>query len=256
MSMQKLLVIDDEYDIGTFIQTVAQDIGFEATATHRPDIFQQLYSADLDVIVLDLIMPDMDGIELLRFLASNNCRAAIILISGFDTGVLHSAQKLATEQGLRVTGTLTKPIRHADLVATLRDTPTLEKEFEVPLQREPSQEELHEALAQKQLINHYQPQLDINTGSMVGVEALVRWQHPDRGLLSPNLFIPVAEKTGLIGEVTVAVLEQALQQCENWLRAGLHAQVSVNMRPALLQIWRCLRRFRQWPRSMGCNRRR
>ena len=89
--------------------------------------------------------------------------------------------------------------------------------------------ELRRALELDQLLLHYQPKVSISTGEVVGAEALVRWQHPDRGLVFPDAFIPVAEHTGLIKPLTTYVLKAALAQAKTWLDAGQPLMVSVNL---------------------------
>jgi diguanylate cyclase (GGDEF)-like protein len=89
--------------------------------------------------------------------------------------------------------------------------------------------DLHGAIGGGELIVDYQPQCDPASGQLVGVEALVRWLHPQRGLLMPDEFIPLAEHTGLIREVTAHVLEVALLQCREWWAAGLAVPVAVNI---------------------------
>ncbi|MBI4497222.1 MAG: EAL domain-containing protein [Chloroflexi bacterium] len=89
--------------------------------------------------------------------------------------------------------------------------------------------ELHQAIRQNQLVLHYQPQVDLVTGSIAWVEALVRWQHPQRGLVPPGQFIPLAEQTGLIQPLTRWVLGAALHQAAAWQRAGLRLGVAVNL---------------------------
>ena len=89
--------------------------------------------------------------------------------------------------------------------------------------------ELRLALDRDELVLHYQPKLDLHTGLVEQVEALVRWRHPQRGLVPPNDFIPVAEHTGLIRPMTKIVLEKALTQCAEWRRDGLHLRVAVNL---------------------------
>lgn len=230
----RLLVVDDELDIAEFIRDVAIDVGFDAIATHRANDFEQLYSDDIDVVVLDLVMPQRDGVELLRFMANRYSPAKIILISGYDTGVLHSAQKLAAEQGLDVVETLSKPILYDELEALLRLIPLTsenKQQESIELLELPTEDELQRALTQGELEVFYQPQLDFSKGSLAGVEALVRWNHPERGLLMPNFIIPLAEETGLMDALTTEVIEQSFRQARIWLQAGLKTQVAINMAP-------------------------
>ena len=86
--------------------------------------------------------------------------------------------------------------------------------------------ELREAIASGQLFLVYQPQVEIATGRITGVEALVRWRHPTRGVLGPNLFIPVAEKSGLIATLGHWVLREACRQAKAWLDAGIAPDVT------------------------------
>ena len=89
--------------------------------------------------------------------------------------------------------------------------------------------ELRRAIEQGQLPLHYQPKVDAHTGRVLGVEALVRWQHPVQGLIPPDDFIPLAESTGLIGPLTDYVLDAAVHQCHDWRLAGHHLSVAVNV---------------------------
>ena len=89
--------------------------------------------------------------------------------------------------------------------------------------------ELRRALEQHQLLLHYQPKVNAHTGQMLGVEALVRWQHPEQGLIPPDEFIPLAERTGLITPLTHYVLDEALRQCRQWHDAGHELSVAVNV---------------------------
>ena len=88
---------------------------------------------------------------------------------------------------------------------------------------------LRAALEARQLTVHYQPKADVRTGRTVGVEALVRWIHPDRGFIPPDEFIPLAEHTGLIGPLTELVFDLAIAQVQQWHAAGHHLSVAVNV---------------------------
>ena len=89
--------------------------------------------------------------------------------------------------------------------------------------------ELRRAIGEQQLVLHYQPKVDAHTGQLLGVEALVRWQHPEHGLIPPGDFIPLAERTGLIGPLTTYVLDAALRQCHQWRQAGHELAIAVNV---------------------------
>ncbi|HEX2293310.1 MAG TPA: EAL domain-containing protein [Gaiellaceae bacterium] len=89
--------------------------------------------------------------------------------------------------------------------------------------------ELRRGIDRGELVLHYQPKADLRTGEITGVEALVRWRHPERGLIGPDEFIPAAQKTGVIGPLTLFVLDEALRQCRAWLLQGLQLPVAVNL---------------------------
>ena len=89
--------------------------------------------------------------------------------------------------------------------------------------------ELRRALDEKELVLHYQPKADLSDGRIVAVEALVRWQHPEHGLLTPDQFVPLAEATGLIRELTLTVLDEALHQQRVWRDDGIDIRVAVNL---------------------------
>jgi diguanylate cyclase (GGDEF)-like protein len=96
-------------------------------------------------------------------------------------------------------------------------------------------QELRSALEAGELVVHYQPQLDLRTGAICSVEALVRWPHPTLGLVPPMKFLPLAEEAGLMSSVTRLVLDQALAQCAAWRASGRQISVSVNVSPSDLR---------------------
>ncbi|MGN6378010.1 MAG: putative bifunctional diguanylate cyclase/phosphodiesterase [Gaiellales bacterium] len=89
--------------------------------------------------------------------------------------------------------------------------------------------ELRDAVDRRQLVLHYQPKVDLRSGSVVGAEALMRWHHPRHGLIMPDRFIPVAERSGLIRTITIFAIEAAVRECRRWMDAGLELTVSVNL---------------------------
>jgi diguanylate cyclase (GGDEF)-like protein len=96
-------------------------------------------------------------------------------------------------------------------------------------------EQLRAALDSDQLVNHYQPKLNLGSGAVIGVEALVRWEHPSRGLLYPDVFLPLAEQAGLMRRLALGVLERSLRDLQAWRAAGHDLSVAVNLSVSNLQ---------------------
>lgn len=121
MSTRRLLIIDDEPDIGMILQYIAEDCGFAVVATTTSEAFKSSYTTfKPTVVAVDLAVPDIDGIELFRWLADERCTAPILILSGFDDKVLESARLLGEARGLVMAGIINKPM-HADSIRALLD---------------------------------------------------------------------------------------------------------------------------------------
>ena len=111
-----LLLIDDDPSCARFLGHAAEECGFTAVVTISPQSFKAQYKdSAAEVVVVDLAMPGADGIELLRFLAGENCTALVLIVSGFDGRVVESAIRLGSALGLRMGRALTKPVRLNEL---------------------------------------------------------------------------------------------------------------------------------------------
>lgn len=118
----KLLLVDDEAGIRNLFTNVAERMGYEVTAVETVDQFLASYKTQRpSIVVMDLMMPRKDGVELLKSLADDECDLPIVLISGSDGDLLGSVQRLGLARGLDIRGVLTKPIMLDDLEATLKN---------------------------------------------------------------------------------------------------------------------------------------
>ncbi|HEU5285429.1 MAG TPA: response regulator [Sphingomicrobium sp.] len=122
MKQPRLLLVDDEPALADFIASAARECGFDATLTSDDEQFREEFRAIRpDMVVLDLGMPGMDGIELLRFLAEERFQSPVLIISGFDRRVLESAFRLGEARGLTMVGPLEKPVRLEALESLLTE---------------------------------------------------------------------------------------------------------------------------------------
>ncbi len=126
MPQPRLLLIDDEPALAEYLANAAKACGFEPIVTARDDEFREAFvSNQPEMVALDLGMPGMDGIELIRFLADQDYRGPVLIVSGFDRRVLESAFRLGEALGLNMAGPVEKPVRFEvleDLLAKLRAT--------------------------------------------------------------------------------------------------------------------------------------
>jgi EAL domain-containing protein (putative c-di-GMP-specific phosphodiesterase class I)/ActR/RegA family two-component response regulator len=230
MEGRAVLVVDDDPQICDLVASVAENVGIKAVAAHNRDQFLARYLGHKPgIIVLDLMMPGCDGIELLRYLAENGCRAKIVLASGADPRVLATAQRLGSGLGLSVIATLSKPFDIGQLKAVLG--PIVEGGHTI------DKKDLEAAIFAGQVVPYFQPKVSLRNGTgfdIAACEALARWNHPKRGLVPPDEFIPLAEKSGLIASLTDRVLGAAIAQASDWRDKGLTLSISANVSPFLL----------------------
>jgi EAL domain-containing protein (putative c-di-GMP-specific phosphodiesterase class I)/FixJ family two-component response regulator len=218
MPNRRILILDDDAAVGQTIQWIAESLGFEAEFVTRPEeFFSKLVEMKPEIITIDLVMPNLDGVEIMRLLAERKSKAKIVISSGMGTRVLDAAQRSAQEHGLSILGNISKPISKEALRALIgqgseRDEPlSAQIEDGSGIEFEITRADLQVALDRHEFVMAYQPKIVCKSGAMAGLEALVRWQHPDKGIVLPDSFIPCFEETGLIEDLTVQVFDQSLE---------------------------------------------
>lgn len=230
----KILILDDDTFMLKLLTQMLAKQGYTAVSScdNGRDALTKIDDADTrpDLILLDLNMPDMDGIEFVRYLVDRQYRGDLILVSGEDERMLKTAEKLVHAHKIPMLGYLHKPVNSDKLSEIMShwEPHSLENNLQSN-KKIYSAEELQSAISNHELVNYYQPKVSVETGEVIGVETLVRWHHPTDGLVSPDYFIDIAEKNHLINELTTCVLTNALTQAKMWQEKGLNLRVAINV---------------------------
>ncbi|MEO8670389.1 MAG: EAL domain-containing response regulator [Tahibacter sp.] len=181
-----------------------------------------------DVLLVDLDLPEMDGIELIGHVANRKLARAIIVLSALDPSLLNTVQTMARASGLRVLGTVEKPLTASKLEQALLHFHQMPEEENSDILPAFADSMLVEALQRDEFEPWFQPQVAITSGHVVGVEALARWQHAGQTIL-PGRFVPQIEREGLIDAFTDRILYKACRWRARWAAQGLELRMSVNV---------------------------
>jgi EAL domain-containing protein (putative c-di-GMP-specific phosphodiesterase class I)/ActR/RegA family two-component response regulator len=228
-----ILLLDDDPFMLEVESHMLRGLGYPklSTAT-RAEAALGLLRADpaaVDVIICDLNMPGMDGIEFLQRLDATAFSGAVILLSGEGARIMHTVQKLLGGGRLVILGALEKPASLAALKALLEGWRPRPPPAPAAPRLAVSAADLHTANRLRQWVLHYQPKVDLRSGALAGMEALIRWQHPRAGLVYPDHFIGIAEDCGAVDALTEWVLQEAMLQLGRWRAQGLPMRVAVNV---------------------------
>lgn len=226
-----ILILDDESFMHKLLAHMLAGLGYHSVRAceNGADAVKMLDAGSNvpNLILLDLNMPGMDGIEFIRKLVECRYTGSLILVSGEDERILQMAEKLVQSHRITILGHLKKPVTLPGLAATVgkwQPAKTLHAIGKTYLA-----EELKAAIENDLLLNYYQPKVSLLTGELVGVETLVRWQHPKDGRVLPDSFIGLAEDNGLIDQLTQGVVIRAMEQARRWQQEGLKLCVAINL---------------------------
>ena len=232
-SIIRILVIDDKPSILKLLQYMLANLGYDQVTlcNSGQDGLTWLESFDetQTIIILDLNMPEMDGIEFIRQLADRHYKGHVLLLSGEDERICETAHKLIKNYKIASLGHIGKPFNLELLSLKLANWRQFQPKQAIANKKQYSATELRSAIANNELINYYQPKVDVKSAKVVGVESLVRWCHPIDGIIFPDQFIHIAETHELIDDLTRAVIKSAFAQTKAWQQAGLLLQVAINI---------------------------
>jgi EAL domain-containing protein (putative c-di-GMP-specific phosphodiesterase class I)/CheY-like chemotaxis protein len=234
-SAYRVLVIDDDNVVCELVSALAMTMGLNCDATRDPATFLDRITPETSLVLLDLMMPGMDGIEVLRLLGERRCKARILLMSGMDKRVLETAEKLAQSLGLAVVGHLQKPFPLPELKAVLESVAAMEAPESVKAipAISVSDEQVRDAVKNGEFLNYYQPQISLESGDVMGVEALARWRHPERGMTLPENFLARLEALDLMDALCWSTAELAVAEAKQFTRRNgelLRLSINASMR--------------------------
>lgn len=187
-----------------------------------------------DVVLMDLDMPGMDGIECIGHIAQERLARAVVVVSALDAALLNTVQTMTRAYGLRMLGSLEKPLTRDKLEYVLNRFSDSGAESLDESDIEFTVDELTAALQAGEIVPWFQPQVEFANGRVIGVEALARWERPDGNVVRPLAFVPALEKEGLAVDLAMRMLDESCRWLADWGRGGLPIKVSVNVSPAAL----------------------
>lgn len=194
------------------------------------EIIRKQSENPIDIVICDLNMPEMDGLEFLRHLGVEHHNISIIIISSLGSKLVLSAGKMTKMYGVKLLGAIEKPIQPAQLRELFSKYVRSEKKWHAPAES-PSftLNDITQGVRAKQFESFLQPKVDLQTNQVTGAEALARWIHPELGIIGPYAFIPLLEQNNQIDELTFLILEKAAAACRSLHDADCKIAVSVNL---------------------------
>lgn len=232
-----ILVVDDSRLQREFAVDLCVRLG--ATQVHQAEDGHQAIAMlqklpHIEVVILDLEMPGMDGVQVLHELVRLGLDPAVIVASARESVLLTVVESMGKSLGVKLLGVLQKPVTLSQLATSLGRFASVVQQrvtAQIPLHQGPelTTRDVIDAVREQQFRAYFQPKISMHDGRLSGVEALIRWQHPQHGLLLPGRFLELVERSDCMSDITMLMLDLALRQCQQWHAAGLQISVSINL---------------------------
>ncbi len=220
-SANRVLVVDDDPQVLSLLDKVIRRMGFEARMVNSLDAIDEAAASGAGLMLLDLHVGGDHALSLIRQLSLAGITIPIVLMSGYGARMLNTVRDACVEQNCTVAGILSKPFEMSALESILAHFRWRKAA--------PQMGCLREAIGQGEVVPFYQPVVDMRTGKVAGAEALVRWMHPEHGVMLPSDIIPEAEVQGLMPLLTYRVIDQALRDWGTLSNRDEGFDISVNV---------------------------
>ncbi|HWA12344.1 MAG TPA: EAL domain-containing response regulator [Burkholderiales bacterium] len=192
------------------------------------DLFADL-TQPVDIIFLDLDMPHMDGMEFIRHVGESGVPVSLVLSSALDAALVSSVETMARSYGINLLGAVEKPVTPQKLAALLARHTRASPQKKRGAMEQMAVADIAAGMAAGQFEAFLQPKVLLSTAEVIGAESLVRWRHPERGLIPPGAFVPTIESNGMIDDLTWLMLDQSAALVSRWLKTGREYSLSVNL---------------------------
>ena len=238
MKPYRVLVVEDHPFQHEYLLNVFSEVGgFQVdTVWDGDEALESLTRRDYDLLLTDLLMPVMDGVQLIQKIAALKKRPALALMSASSRRMLISAGLAAKNLGMSVVGLISKPVE-LNAVMRLKERMAIFRgngEVDPALAIEVDPQSIVRAMDSDQIQAWFQPKKSLHDGNILSAEALVRWVHPQAGLLLPKDFLSLLIKEGLEEPLLWLMLKKTLQAQREWRRQGWDIPVSINLPTHLL----------------------
>lgn len=236
MNKLNFLVVDDDDVLRLATKNMLRVFGAEniieaSNGSKALELLQAGGAGRVDIVLCDLNMPEMDGMEFLRHLGAAHSNVSVAVISSHDSSLLSAVEKMAAAYGIYLLGAVQKPITWDHLSKLVGKHHFKKQQAPRPKLTLPefSLHEIVQGIVARQFEPFYQPKVDFRTGHIIGAEALARWAHPRHGIIPPYAFIELLEKNHRIDDLTFLILEKAFAGCRALHDHGRTITVSVNV---------------------------
>jgi PAS domain S-box-containing protein len=229
-----VMIVDDDPVILLQMNRMLSGLGVSKVVTARNGleaiVLMNRHAKPPEVVICDLNMPEMDGVEMIRRFGQMGYSGGLILMSGANESLLPTVGNLAELQGLSVLGQIRKPVSPESIRSLLLKSPGIPvRQVHVQSDWMVTPESIRAGMAAQEFSVWFQPKVNAVTLKPVGVEALARWRKADGSFIPPDLFIVAAERSGIIGELSSVLLAHALDNGSQLHRAGFPIKISVNL---------------------------
>ena len=251
----QVMVVEDHGFQRRIALRLLSELGIErvlegSDGLHALDVLRK-QATPPDVVLVDLDMPGMDGIECIGHIAQERLARSVVVVSALDPALLNTVQTMARAYGLRVLGSVEKPLTRDKLESVLGRLDEHAGEEQDDGVADFSLQALSDALECGEIVPWFQPQVEFGNGKVIGVEALARWERPDGSVVRPHLFISVLEREGLANKLTDRMLDAACAWKQRWDHAGARLKLSVNVSAASLADPSAADRYQEIVESYG-----